>query len=65
MLLGSVLVEQIFRIPGLGSLFVTAAQQRDYPLLVTATLIFAIAIMLVNLAVDVIYALLDPRIKLE
>ncbi len=65
MLLGSVLVEQIFRIPGLGSLFVSAAQLRDYPMLVTSTLIFAAAIMLVNLAVDVIYAILDPRIKLE
>ena len=65
MLLGSVLVEQIFRIPGLGSMFVQAAQLRDYPMLVTSTLIFAAAIMLVNLAVDVIYAFLDPRIKLE
>jgi peptide/nickel transport system permease protein len=65
MLLGSVLVEQVFRIPGLGSMFVTAAQQRDYPMLVTSTLIFAAAIMLVNLVVDVLYAVLDPRIKLE
>ena len=65
MLLGSVLVEQVFRIPGLGSMFVTAAQQRDYPMLVTSTLIFAAAIMLVNLIVDVLYAVLDPRIKLE
>lgn len=65
MLLGSVLVEQVFRIPGLGSMFVSAAQQRDYPMLVTSTLVFAAAIMLVNLAVDVIYAVLDPRIKLE
>lgn len=65
MLLGSVLVEQVFRIPGLGSLFVSAAQQRDYPMLVTSTLIFAAAIMLVNLAVDMLYAVLDPRIKLE
>jgi peptide/nickel transport system permease protein len=65
MLLGSVLVEQVFRIPGLGSMFVSAAQQRDYPMLVTATLVFAVAIMLINLAVDLIYALLDPRIKLE
>lgn len=65
MLLGSVLVEQVFRIPGLGSMFVSAAQQRDYPMLVTSTLIFAAAIMLVNLAVDMLYAVLDPRIKLE
>lgn len=65
MLLGSVLVEQVFRIPGLGSMFVSAAQLRDYPMLVTATLIFAGAIMLVNLTVDVLYAVLDPRIKLE
>lgn len=65
MLLGSVLVEQVFRIPGLGSMFVSAAQQRDYPMLVTSTLIFAAAIMLVNLLVDMLYAVLDPRIKLE
>lgn len=65
MLLGSVLVEQVFRIPGLGSMFVSAAQQRDYPMLVTSTLIFAAAIMLVNLVVDMLYAVLDPRIKLE
>jgi peptide/nickel transport system permease protein len=65
MLLGSVLVEQVFRIPGLGSMFVSAAQQRDYPMLVTSTLVFAAAIMLVNLIVDVLYAVLDPRIKLE
>ena len=65
MLLGSVLVEQVFRIPGLGSMFVSAAQLRDYPMLVTSTLIFAAAIMFVNLAVDVLYAVLDPLIKLE
>jgi peptide/nickel transport system permease protein len=65
MLLGSVLVEQVFRIPGLGSLFVQAAQLRDYPMLVTSTLIFAASIMLANLAVDILYAVLDPRIKLE
>jgi peptide/nickel transport system permease protein len=65
MLLGSVLVEQVFRIPGLGSMFVSAAQMRDYPMLVTSTLIFAAAIMFINLAVDMLYAVLDPRIKLE
>lgn len=65
MLLGSVLVEQVFRIPGLGSLFVSSAQSRDYPMLVTSTLIFAAAIMFINLAVDMLYAVLDPRIKLE
>jgi peptide/nickel transport system permease protein len=46
-------------------MFVSAAQQRDYPMLVTSTLIFAAAIMIVNLIVDVLYAVLDPRIKLE
>jgi peptide/nickel transport system permease protein len=65
MLLGSVLVEQVFRIPGLGSMFVSAAQMRDYPMLVTSTLIFAAAIMFINLGVDMLYAVLDPRIKLE
>lgn len=62
---GTVWIENLFRVPGLGQLFVNAASQRDYPLLVTSTFILALSVMLMNLLVDVIYAFLDPRIKYE
>lgn len=62
---GTVWIENLFRVPGLGQLFVNAAAQRDYPLLVTSTFILALSVMLMNLLVDIIYAFLDPRIKYE
>ncbi|MEW6045836.1 MAG: ABC transporter permease [Bacillota bacterium] len=61
----AVWIEQVFRVPGIGQLFVTAAGFRDYPLLVTSTFILALSVMVMNLLVDIAYALLDPRIKLE
>lgn len=61
----AVWIEQVFRVPGIGQLFVTAAGYRDYPLLVTSTFILALSVMVMNLLVDLVYALLDPRIKLE
>lgn len=61
----AVFVENIFRVPGIGQLFIDAAGYRDYPLLVTSTFVLALTIMLTNLLVDIIYAVLDPRIKLE
>ncbi|PMQ00773.1 MAG: peptide ABC transporter permease [Dictyoglomus sp. NZ13-RE01] len=65
LLTGTVYIENLFRVPGLGQLFVSAAAQRDYPLLVTSTFILALFVMVINLLVDVIYAFLDPRIKYE
>ncbi|NLG17920.1 MAG: ABC transporter permease [Fibrobacter sp.] len=65
LLTGTVWIENMFRIPGLGQLFVNAAATRDYPLLVTSTFILALTVMLMNLIVDVVYSLLDPRIKLN
>lgn len=65
LLVGTVWIENIFRVPGLGQLFVNAAAMRDYPLLVTSTFILALAVMVMNLIVDVVYALLDPRIKFQ
>jgi oligopeptide transport system permease protein len=61
---GSIIIEQIFGIPGIGSLFVTSIFQRDYGIIMGTTLFFATAIMLANLAVDLTYPLLDPRVKL-
>lgn len=65
LLVGAVWIEVLFRIPGMGQLFVNAAMQRDYPLLITSTFILASMVMIMNFIVDIIYALLDPRIKLR
>jgi peptide/nickel transport system permease protein len=60
---GTVFVETIFQIPGLGQYFGFAAQARDMPLLMGCTLFFAAILMLMNLLVDIAYGLLDPRIR--
>ena len=65
MIVGSVLVEDIFRLQGLGSLFVNAVNERDVPLVITSTFILAATVMLINLAVDILYSVIDPRIELE
>lgn len=65
LIIGTLFVENMFRIPGLGRLFAAAAQTRDYPLLMTCTAVFAAVVMVMNLCVDLTYGLLDPRIKHE
>lgn len=61
---GAVLTESIFAWPGLGQLTITAISQRDLPLIQGIALTFAIIFALVNLAVDLIYAAVDPRVRL-
>lgn len=60
---GSVVVEQVFAVPGLGRAGLQAIVQRDYPVLQGVVLVTTSAFVLVNLAVDLLYALLDPRIR--
>jgi peptide/nickel transport system permease protein len=62
---GVIVVETIFAWPGLGRLALDAAQTRDYPVLQGAILLFALTFVVVNLLVDVLYALLDPRIQVR
>jgi peptide/nickel transport system permease protein len=62
---GSVLTENIFGWPGLGSLAVTAISQRDFPLVQGIVLVFAAVFLALHLAVDLAYGVLDPRILLE
>ena len=62
---GSVIIEQIFGIPGIGRYFVQAALNRDYTLVMGVTVFYGVLIILVNLAVDLIYGLLDPRSPLR
>jgi peptide/nickel transport system permease protein len=62
---GAVITETIFAVPGLGRLAVTAILTRDYPMVQGVVLFAAVAVVLVNVAVDLVYAFLDPRIRLE
>lgn len=63
LLSGVVVIEIVFRWPGLGQLALQAVQQRDYPVLQGAVLLFAVIFLVVNLVVDLVYARLDPRIS--
>ena len=62
---GSVIVEQIFTLPGLGRYTYDAISTRDYPVIQGTVLVFTVVFILVNLLVDVIYGLVDPRIKIS
>jgi len=60
---GTVVLEGIFSIPGMGAYLVTAANAKDYPVIQAVTLLIALVVVFTNLAVDVAYAYLDPRIR--
>ena len=60
---GSVIMENIFNLPGLGRLMVTALQDRDYPVISAVNLFFAVAVAVFNLLIDLIYPYLDPRVR--
>jgi oligopeptide transport system permease protein len=62
---GSVIVETIFSIPGIGRLFVQAVFARDYGLIMGTTLFYAFIISLANLVVDILYGVIDPRIRYD
>jgi ABC-type dipeptide/oligopeptide/nickel transport system permease component len=64
-LTGSLVVEQIFAIPGLGSHFVQAALQRDYTLAMGCVLLYTVLLYTMNMLVDLSYSYLDPRVELE
>ena len=60
---GSVVTESVFAIPGLGRLVVDAILRRDYPVIQGVVLLFSFTYVLVNLGVDLMYTLFDPRIR--
>lgn len=62
---GAVVTEAVFAVPGIGSLLVEAIKTRDYPMVLGGVLFIGIVFSLVNLAVDVLYAYIDPRIKAQ
>ena len=61
---GSFVIEFIFSVPGMGSFFITAVTNRDYPLIMGVTLVYAALIVLANIIVDLLYFKLDPRVRL-
>ena len=60
---GTVLVEYVFNWPGLSGFLVRAVEQRDYPEVVGIVLVISVAFVIINLAVDLIYAVIDPRVR--
>ncbi len=65
LLTGSVIVETIFAIPGVGREFVQAALNRDYTVVMGTVVLIAVFTILFNLIVDVLYALVDPRVRYD
>ena len=62
---GSIVVEQIFAVPGIGRAFVNSITGRDYPLIMGTTIILACLIIIMNLVSDLLYKIVDPRIELD
>ena len=60
---GSFFVETIFRVPGLGRFFVESMTGRDYPMIMAVVLLYGVFLALMNLLVDLLYGVLDPRIR--
>ncbi len=64
-LTGAILIESVFAWPGLGSLFIASIANRDYPVLEGIFLLTAVAVVLANLITDLLYSVIDPRIRLQ
>lgn len=64
-LTGSVVIEKVFNVPGLGTFFVDAAFNRDYFLVLGVIIIYSLLLVFLNLVVDLLYGLLDPRVRLD
>jgi len=62
---GAIITEQVFKVNGLGQLLITAIYANDIPMVQTITFIFAVLIVLFNLVADVLYGILDPRIRYD
>jgi oligopeptide transport system permease protein len=65
LLTGTFVVEKIFAVPGMGKHFVTSISNRDYTTIMGITIFYALFLSLAVLAVDLLYGLIDPRIKLD
>jgi peptide/nickel transport system permease protein len=61
----TVIIEQIFAVPGIGQLMINSIFQRDFPVVQGVTLVFGVMVVLVNLLADLSYAALDPRVRFD
>ncbi len=64
-LTGSFIIETVFSVPGIGRFFVTSITDRDYTLIMGTILVYAVALIVMNILVDISYAFLDPRIRFD
>ncbi|SCY20794.1 peptide/nickel transport system permease protein [Lysinibacillus sp. TC-37] len=62
---GTIIVEQVFSLPGIGQLLITAISNRDFPLVQGIVMYITVAVVMINFIVDVLYSVLDPRIRLR
>lgn len=60
---GSFVVEYVFAIPGMGRFFITAVTDRDYPLVMGVTLVYTAILVIANLSIDILYSIIDPRMR--
>ncbi|HWP58175.1 MAG TPA: ABC transporter permease [Candidatus Acidoferrales bacterium] len=61
---GSFVVEYVFAVPGMGRFYISAVTDRDYPVIMGVTIVYTALLVLANLVVDLVYAVVDPRIKI-
>jgi oligopeptide transport system permease protein len=64
-LTGTFFVELVFAVPGIGKFFITAVMDRDYSLIMATILLYSVVLVIANLAVDIVYGFLDPRIRYD
>lgn len=62
---GTIIVEQVFSLPGVGQLLITAISNRDFPLVQGIVMYITVAVVMINFTVDILYSVLDPRIRLR
>jgi peptide/nickel transport system permease protein len=62
---GTLVVENVFALPGIGNLMIQSIFNRDFPVVQGVTLVFAVLVVLVNLSTDIVYSFLDPRVRFD
>jgi peptide/nickel transport system permease protein len=62
---GTLIIEQVYAVPGIGQLMINSIFQRDFPVVQAVTLVFSVMVVLVYLLTDVVHALLDPRVRFD
>ena len=65
MIAGSIIIEQVFSIPGLGRILLISISNRDYPVVMAIIVCICLLVLIVNMIVDLVYGLIDPRISVK